>query len=310
MNDKATQNPTGPNTPPSRARRIGRLLWLFLVEIPFKIALAAGVCFIIAELHFSQNNTLPSASDEPDEPEEQLAYDDWQRQGPVGWERLFECASKGWPGYIVDVGRPPRLKLTALGAKVRPLMLEKLESPEYAERITAIQVLASVGEPSARIVQLLAREIKNATRRQHEVGVLKCATTLPDWEASLIRLSLIALGSRHPKTRMIAVEYLLALRRDARAPRDLDRRLLALLNDEDIELRLVVASFLAKEGAPYTYRVLLAGLNSRDSQTVMLAAQLVAWMRGQQPLNTGKLTQKALNKAIEKQRRWLKPKAL
>ena len=75
--------------------------------------------------------------------QQQQELEDWQRTRK-GWERLFESACRSWPGYIVDVGLPARLKLVQIGPDIRPMMWRKLESASYAERISAIYILAAV----------------------------------------------------------------------------------------------------------------------------------------------------------------------
>ncbi len=212
------------------------------------------------------------------------------------------------PGYIVDVGRPARLKLTELGPRVRPLILEKLESHNYAERICAIQVLGSVGESPGRVAQLLTHELKRATLRRHEIGALKCATTLPTPEPTVGHLSLLALGSKHSRTRRLAADYLLQLRNHPSAPDDLARRLLALLDDTDVKTRLLVASRLAKEGAPRSYKTLLDGVNSTNRETVLLAAYYVAQLRNRPHVVPWKATKREVDKALEEHRKWLEKK--
>ena len=55
--------------------------------------------------------------------------------------------------------RPARLKLVELGPKVRPMMLRKLNSRDYNERISAIYVLAEIGEPRLSITHFLAKKL-------------------------------------------------------------------------------------------------------------------------------------------------------
>jgi len=294
-----------------RPRRTGRILWWLCVELPVLVVLAVGVYFLISQLLLAPDKdaaAVVSADDDMLLLDQERAFEQWQRQGVEGYENLFRLASIGWPGYIVDVGRPARLKLAALGQTIRPFVIEKLKSREYAERITAIQLLASIGEPSEHVAQLLSREIRNAEARKYEIGALKCATTVPGRERVLIRLSLLATGSKYEGTRWLSVHYLLQLREHPAAPRDLDRRLLALLDDTSARVHLLVAGRLAKQGAPRTYRVLLAGLNSPKHETAMLAEQYVARLRGRAPVNPQKATRHQMDKAIDSHRTWLKGK--
>ena len=203
-----------------RPRRTGRALWRPLVELPLIAAITVGGYLALDSLlrHSKENQRRPADNGGAVVTDWQPPLDEWQKEGPGGWELLFAEACKGMPGYIVDVGRPARLKLTELGPRVRPLILEKLKSRNYAERICAIQVLGSIGESPRRIAQLLTHELRRATLRRHEIGVLKCATTLPSRDPVLTHLSLLALKSKHAKTRRLAAEYLRQLRYRPHAP--------------------------------------------------------------------------------------------
>jgi hypothetical protein len=291
-----------------KPRRRRRALWVRLLELLLIALIAAGGYLAIDALLRNRSERQARIADGDDAviSDAQPPLDEWQRQGPGGWLRLFDEACKGMPGYQVDVGLPARLKLAELGAQVRPLMLEKLNSPEYAERICAIQVLAAIGEPSPRVVELLARELRRATLRRHEIGVLKCATTVPAAEGVLVRVSVLALGSTHPRTRRLAAYNACGLRHHPSAPANVAQRLLALLDDPDAATRFLVASLLAKEGAPRTYQVLLDGLDSPDRDTCLTAAYCVAKLRGIPHTVPWNATKHEFEKALDDHRRWLR----
>jgi hypothetical protein len=260
--------------------------------------------------YFALARYLPRATHEsPEEAadHQQQELDEWQRTSQ-GWERLFESSCQSWPGYIVDVGRPARLKLVQIGQPVQAMMLRKLQSPNYSERISAIYVLAEIGEPREHIEQLLEQELATAQERKHEVGALKCASVLSDNEALVIHLSLLALDSRHPRTREIALGYLFVLRDSAAAPADVTQRMLALLHDPDEKLRVRTAVYLTEEGAPESYRALLEGLSSTRNDVLLLAANHVAALRGAGRIDPLRSTQKEIDQALEGHRRWLMEK--
>lgn len=232
----------------------------------------------------------------------------WQRQGRRGWDRLFAKAAGGMPGYSVDVGRPARLKLAELGPKIGPFLEEKLESDVYAERITAIQLLACIGRPSEQTQQLLTKELERATDRKQEIGVLKCATTVPNSGVVLTHLSFAALDSPHPKTRRLAIGYLFKLRNLPDAPPEIGERLVKLGTEGDLKIRLEIAVKLIQQDAPGTYRMLLEGLDSDDEETVIVAANHVARLRSGGRIDPLTATPEEKAEAIKAHRAWLEEK--
>jgi hypothetical protein len=276
--------------------------------IEFLIALAIGVGAVLVVAALLRDRLAQQASSEPLEAEVEDVnppLDEWRQQGRPGWELIFGEACSGLPGYIVDVGRPARRALAEVGADARPMLVEKLSSGDFTERIVAIQVLGSIGEPPQQVAQLLERELRQASTRREEIGVLKCASTLPSCEP-LIHVSLIALGSRHAATRRIAAEYLYLVRGERAAPRDLTQRFVALIDDPDPTIRFLYADRFSREGAPHSYQVLLDGLSSPSADTVLLAAYHVAHLRGVEHVVPGTNSREQLSKSLEAHRRWLR----
>jgi len=282
----------------------------FILSLLLLAAIGIGGYFAVAKHLLPLTENEDESSDALDDgfDEQQQALLEWQQSGPEGWERLFESSCQSWPGYVVDVGRPARLKLVELGPKIRPMMLRKLKSPDYNQRISAIYVLAEIGEPRINITHFLARELFAATERKHQIGALKCAAAVADNDTVVIDLSLAALESEHPQTRQLAFRYLFILRNNPFAPRHLTQRLLALLNDSDPKVRVFAAACLTEEDAPRTYRILLDGLDSNRNDVLLLAANHVATLRGGGRINPATATQDDVDKALEGHRRWLREK--
>jgi hypothetical protein len=278
-----------------RGFRASRLI----VDLVVFGALAVGGYFVLAR-------NLPRAADDLADKQKQ-ELDEWQST-PQGWERLFERACLSWPGYIVDVGHPARLKLVEIGQGIRPMMLAKLQSTNYSERISAIYVLAQIGEPREQIEQLLEQEIRAAPERKYEVGALKCAAAVSDNGPLVVHLSLLALDSSHPRTREVALGYLFVLRDSPAAPADVTQRMLAMLHDPDERVRVSAAVYLTEEGAPESYRALLDGVNSRRNDVLLLAANHVASLRGAGRIDPLQSTQEEIDRALEGHRRWLMEK--
>jgi hypothetical protein len=279
-----------------------------LTEFLIALAIGAGAVFVVAALlrdHLAQQ--AASSSGEAEVEDVNPPLDEWKAQGRAGWERIFGEACTGLPGYIVDVGRPARRALAEVGAEARPMLLEKLSSSDFTERIVAIQILGSIGEPPQHVAQLLERELRQATVRREEIGVLKCAATLAPCEP-LIHVSLIALGSQHAGTRRIAAEYLYVLRGEQAAPRELMQRLVALIDDPDPTIRFLYAERFSREGAPRSYQALLDGLNSTNTDTILLAAYHVAALRGVEHVVPGEGSREQFSKSLEAHRRWLRDK--
>jgi hypothetical protein len=232
----------------------------------------------------------------------------WQRSGRRGWERLFEEATRGLPGYAVDTGQPARLKLAELGPQIAPFVEEKLQSDVYAERMTAIYLLAAIGTPTDRIVSLLDSELERATDGHREIGALKCAARVPESGTVLWRVSLAALESPRAKTRRTAVAYLFKLRDAEGAPPAIGERLAELAAQAHLKVRLEIAVHTIGEDAAGSYRTLLEGLDSDDAQAVIVAADLVAQLRGEGSMDPATATPQQKAEAIEADRAWLEQK--
>ena len=206
---------------------------------------------------------------------------------------------------MVDVGLPARLKLTEVGPPLRPFLEEKLGSGEYTERMTAIQLLASIGEPQERVKHLLARELERAAGQKQEVGVLKCATMLSDFEPVLAHVSSAALDAPHQGTRQLAVSYLMVLRSDPDAPPELAERLAELMDTGDLKVRIEIAMNLINDDASKIHRVLLEGLNSDDEDTAIVAANHVARLRESGRITPETWTPEEIKQALDAHRNWL-----
>jgi hypothetical protein len=267
------------------------------------IVIVGGACLALDRYYFRPRRMDAEASGEA----EKRRLERWSRS-PRGWERLFEKASASMPGYIVDVGRPARLKLVEVGPELRTFLERKLRDPQYGHRITAIQVLASIGEPRERVEELLTQELTRATERKHEVGVIKCATTVPDFEPVLAHICFAALDSPHAVTRRIAASYLAMLRTAPNAPPDLGERLAALSEGGDLKVRIELAMNLYGEDPSRTYRVLLEGLSSDDEETASVAANHVAGLREEGHPISDASTPEEIAEALEAHRTWLEKK--
>ena len=209
-------------------------------------------------------------------------YERWQRMGPGGWERLFEEAAKGHPGYSVDTGLPARRKLVELGAEIVPLANNKLDDADQATRLTAIYVLGAVGEPQDRIADLLINEGKGARNHSEAVAAVKCANALSD--PILERVSFAALNPPYQKARAVAAEHLLYLARKPGADPALRQRLDELRRAGDVKVRIEFA-MQALDAAPVeTYNLLLEMLASGDEEVRTLAVGHVARLRDGDPI--------------------------
>ncbi|MBN1916443.1 MAG: hypothetical protein JW889_00925 [Verrucomicrobia bacterium] len=293
----------GPGTGANRRRRFS--LWV-LAELLVIAALAGGI-YVAVDRLILHPDAMPPRTLNADtvDPDAEAPLDEWQRQRPEGWELLFLETTKAWPGYKVDTGLPARRKLVELGDKVRPLVVRKLADPDFACRINAICILAQIGEPPANVFSLLERELRHAATGHEAFAVLKCAAVVPSPEPIVVEISLLALGSGHASARRLAIDNLCRLRSHPAAPRDLGTRLLALLDDSDAQIRLRIAARFAREGAPRTYRVLLAAVNSADRGTAIKAAILTSEVRGEGAFPSALAPAHEVDKAIDEQRKWL-----
>ena len=127
-------------------------------------------------------------------------------------------------------------------------------------------------------------------------------------EGLVIHLSLIALKSKHPRVREVALGYLFVLRSSPDAPSDLTQRLLTLLEDPDVKIRVRTAVYLTEEGRPKIYQALLDGVNDARSDVLLLAANHVAKLRGAGRIDPLRSTEDEINEAIEGHRKWLEKK--
>ena len=239
-----------------------------------------------------------------DEPK--LRYAHWQRMGPKGWNLLFEEAAQGLPGYMVDTGLPARLKLIELGHKVVDVANAKLDDPSIDMRITAVLVLAAVGEPQDRTADLLVREVRRARTRADAVKAMKCASAIDKSGPVIERVVFVALlESPFQKAREVAGGYLHRLYLEENADPALRQRVDELKANADPRIRIELVARTLGTDPLDTDNLLLEMLGSADEETRRIAADYTAEIRDGDPIGD-KTTPDQIPGIIERHRCYLK----